>query len=400
MTQSSPTRQTAWLLVMIVVIAGYATAFNVGKVAPTLPLIQSELSLTLGQSGWIVSSLSILAMFFGLLMAVVCMKYGAYRVTVTALTLLGLGAIGSSLADSYASLLGFRLLEAIGFVGIAVSAPALITSVTEPRHRPVAMALWSTWLPAGISLMLLISPTLIQLKSWHSVWHFAAGFVILWLLVMAVSFWPHRNRLPPNETPVSKLIRPLFNRATFFIATSFFTFACLFIVVVSFTPIFWLETAQIPTTITSYWMVGIILSHIIGNVASGWLVAAGIPTKKLMFYSFAPATVLMACVFIEGMPLWGQIACTLGFMLIAGLVPGTVFATIPRYVSTPAQVSLMVGFVFQGAATGQFFGPILFGHLIDWVAGDWRWASAYFLTVGLIGSLLMLQIPPPQSSMK
>ncbi|PWQ99679.1 MFS transporter [Leucothrix pacifica] len=400
MTQSSPTRQTAWLLVMIVVIAGYATAFNVGKVAPTLPLIQSELSLTLGQSGWIVSSLSILAMFFGLLMAVVCMKYGAYRVTVTALTLLGLGAIGSSLADSYASLLGFRLLEAIGFVGIAVSAPALITSVTEPRHRPVAMALWSTWLPAGISLMLLISPTLIQLKSWHSVWHFAAGFVILWLLVMAVSFWPHRNRLPPNETPVSKLIRPLFNRATFFIATSFFTFACLFIVVVSFTPIFWLETAQVPTTITSYWMVGIILSHIIGNVASGWLVAAGIPAKKLMFYSFAPATVLMACVFIEGMPLWGQIACTLGFMLIAGLVPGTVFATIPRYVSTPAQVSLMVGFVFQGAATGQFFGPILFGHLIDWVAGDWRWASAYFLTVGLIGSLLMLQIPPPQSSMK
>lgn len=395
MTQPNPLTTTSWPLVIVAVIAGFATAFNIGKIAPTLPLIQNELGLTLAQSGWIVSSFSILAMLFALLMALVCMKYGAYRIIVIALTILGVSAMGSSFADNFNMLLSFRLMEAIGFVLVAVSAPALITSVSEPQARPMAMALWATWLPVGASLMLLIAPTLIQQDGWHTVWRFASGFVLLWGAVVAVSFWPHRNRLPPLKTSISDLVRPLFNRATLFLAASFFIFSATFLVIASFMPVFWFETVQIPVTTSSYWMVGIILVNVVGNIASGWLVVSGIPVRKLMLLSFIPAVLVAACAFIEGVPLWVQITCCLGFMLLGGFIPGTIFATIPKYISVPAQVSLMVGLVFQGAAGGQVIGPVAFGSLIDWAGGDWRWASAYFLFMGVLGGLFMLRIPEP-----
>ena len=397
MSRSAPLTKTSWPLVIVAVIAGFVTAFNIGKIAPTLPLIQSDLGLSLAQSGWVVSSFSILAMLFSLMMAIVCMKYGAYRVAVISLTVLGTGAVGSSFAEGFSMLLGFRLLEGIGFVLLAVSMPALITSVTAPPDRPVAMAIWSTWFPVGISLILLMSPTLIHEGSWHSVWLFAAISVLFWLVVVSLCFWPHRNRLPPQKATISSLVRPLFNRATLLLMASFCIFASVILVLISFMPVFWLETRQIPTSTSSYWLVGIIFAHIFGNLASGWLVGKGVSARKLMTMTYIPAISFAALVFVDGISLWGQIACLLGFTIIGGIVPGTIFATIPRYVSVPAQVSLVVGIIFQGAATGQVIGPVIFGNLIDWAAGDWRWGSAYFLLMGVIGSWLMLNIPNPKA---
>ena len=68
--------KTSWLLVMIIAGAGFTAAFNIGKVAPILPLIQAERGLELSDLSLVVSVYSLLAMLLYVPTAIAGAQFG------------------------------------------------------------------------------------------------------------------------------------------------------------------------------------------------------------------------------------------------------------------------------------------------------------------------------------
>lgn len=391
--------QTHWLLVFVATVAGFGAAFNVGKLAPTLHSLQSDLDLSLMQISWVVSSFSVIAMLFAFPAALVSSRYGAYRVALIALTLLGVGAFGSSSSDTFSTLIFFRVIEGIGFVLTAVSAPALISHVTHPSNRPVAMAIWSTWIPIGVSIMLVVSPlvlneNLLGNKGWRAVWLLTSVFAFAWLVVTAVSFFSHHKQHQVNRTVTPLDLTGIFNRSTLMLAASFSCYSAVFLVAVSMMPTVWLQTKGIPAETSSWWLSIIVAGCVVGNIIGGWLVTKGIPTSKILAASFVIPTCLGGLAFLEFIPFWLQLLSMGVFILFAGIVPGTVFAVIPTYAKSPEQVSLIVGVVFQGAAMGQVLGPILFGFIIDLFNENWNWGFGFYVAIAILGGIIMINLKP------
>ena len=86
-----------------------------------------------------------------------------------------------------------------------------------------------------------------------------------------------------------------------------------------------------------------------------------------------------------------QYAGVLGFSMVGGLIPGTLFSLAIRLAPGADTVSTTVGWMQQWSALGQFAGP----PLVAWVAvqaGGWQWTGWVSVVCCCIGGLLAWQI--------
>jgi len=389
--------KTSWPLVMIVAGAGFTAAFNIGKVAPVLPLIQAEMGLELSDLGLVVSVYSLLAMLLCVPMAIAGAKFGNYRTAVLALGLMGCGGLISAHAGSLAWLLFGRVVEGFGFVMIAVAGPALIARAVLPEDRAIGMTFWSFWLPGGVSTMLLISPTLIDYADWRLPWSLTGWFALLWMVVLGLAFL-NVGRAGDKQRGISKQqIMGIFQPGTIMMALSLALFSCLYTVGVAFSPTIWHETKQISLQAGSYLLAIAIFTTIIGNLIGGYLIKRGYPLNRLLVIGFVLPATLCSLVFVQSLPFWLQYICFMIFTCSVGAIPAAIFAKAPAYTTDPIQISLVIALVFQGTTAGQVIGPILFSNLIEWQGQDWRWGMPFYLAVAVIGGLVMYSVKPPKS---
>ena len=387
--------KTHWWLVIVVVLAGVTAATNIGKVAPVIPLIQQELGLSLANVGWVVSGFSCAAMFLCLLMSVLASKIGNYRLAVLALLLMGVGGLVSASADEFTTLLLGRITESLGFVMIAVTGPALIAKVVLTKDRPLAITLWSIWLPVGVILMLLLSPLLVDLSGWRLVWQTTGSLALVWTLVLGIALFKI-GWASDREKSISRTeFRGLFHRNSWLLALSLACFSCVYLAATSFAPTFWFETHNISLRNGAYWLALAMFGTIIGNISSGLLVKRGYPTRNLLLIGFVVPALLGGLAFVVGLPFWLQYLCFFTFVTFGGAVPTVAMTVAPTYTTAPVQVGPSVALVFQGATTGQVLGPILFSQLIEYHQYNWSWAVLFFSMFALVGGALMSMIRPP-----
>ena len=389
--------KTSWPLVMIVAGAGFTAAFNIGKVAPVLPLIQAEMGLELSDLGLVVSVYSLLSMLLCVPMAIAGAQFGNYRTAVLALGLMGCGGLVSAHAQTLSWLLFGRIIEGFGFVMIAVAGPALIARAVLPQDRAMGMTVWSLWLPVGVSSMLLISPTLIGLADWRLPWSLTGWFALLWMVVLGFAFL-NVGRAGDRQRGITKQqIMGIFQPGTLMMALSLGLFSSLYTVGVAFSPTIWHETKQISLQSGSYLLAIAIFTTVIGNLIGGYLIKRGYPMNRLLLIGFVVPAALCSLVFVQALPFWFQYICFVIFAAGVGVIPAAIFAKAPAYTNEPIQISLVIALVFQGTTVGQVFGPIMFSNLIEWQDQDWSWGLQYFLVIAVIGGLVMNSIKPPKS---
>ena len=74
------------------------------------------------------------------------------------------GLLGAA-APGYALLLASRFLEGVGFILFVVAAAPLLAAATQPADRATAFSIWSSYMPTGGTLALLLAPlALAQLR--------------------------------------------------------------------------------------------------------------------------------------------------------------------------------------------------------------------------------------------
>lgn len=362
---------------LIVVLAGVSAALHVGKLPPALPVLQDMLGLSLVQSGFLVSLVQLAGMGLGLLVGLAGDTLGLRRCMVAGLLVLSAASVAGGFADSATSLLALRACEGFGFLLAATPGPSLIRRSVAAGELDAKLGLWGAYMPLGTALALLAGPWLLPHMGWPGWWWLiACGSLLMalwvWLAVPADPRPPAAGRGVWAERAGATLRTP----GPWLLALSFAMYSGQWLAVIGFLPTIYAQ-AQISSMVAGALTALAAAVNMVGNIGAGRLLRAGVAPRSLLRMGFATMGLGAAFAFLPALdagPLSRYVAI-LGFSLVGGLVPATLFALSVRLAPSSHTVSTTVGWMQQCSAVGQFAGP----PLVGWVAkqaGGWQWTWA------------------------
>ncbi|MBM3397201.1 MAG: MFS transporter [Betaproteobacteria bacterium] len=369
----------------IVVLAGGAAALQVGKLPPALPALQTELGLTLVQSGFLLSMVQLAGLSLAVFMGLWADGMGLKRSMVRGLCLLALASGLGGLSGSVAVLLVLRAIEGLGFLMVALPAPALIRRLVPPGQLPGMLGVWGAYMPTGTALALLLGPLWIPVWGWDAWWWLFAAVS----LGMAVWLWrsvpadPTAHMAGAGQGAWQRLRRTLSAPGPWLVALTFGMYSGQWLAVVGFLPSIYAAAG------VSGAMLGVLTAlaaavNIVGNMASGRLLQRGWASRATLWLGFgamALGSTVAFAPFTEHLP-WLRFAGVLLFSGVGGLVPGTLFSLAVRLAPGEQQVATTVGWVQQLSALGQFVGPPVVAAVAAQAGG---WQLTPLVTVAFCG---------------
>src|SRR5262249_14886750 len=172
-------RLTNWPAVWVVFAAGLAAGSYMTKVPPALPALRGDLGLTLVESGWVQTMLYTIGAFAGVFFGTIADRFGPKRIALFGLLLMVAGGLAGAAAPGYVVLLASRFIEGAGFLLLVVSAAPLIAAAAQPADRPTAFAIWSSYMPTGGTLALVLAPLALGSFGWRGLWVALAVYAAL-----------------------------------------------------------------------------------------------------------------------------------------------------------------------------------------------------------------------------
>jgi len=365
-----------WPGIVLIWGIGVLAAAQLGKFAGLMPLLRHDLDLTLAQAGWLVSLIEAGGAGFGLMAGLAIGRMGARSGLVAGLALLAAACLGEALAPQLTALFAARLVESIGYLLIVIAAPSLITALAGPAERGRALALWSTFVPAGLAIGAALTAEGTLLMSWHQV-------LLAWALVAALAL-AASLRLPTLEgAKPRRLVLPA--SPVWLLAAGFGCYTAVEVGMLALLPAYLAEqwgfapsTAGIIAGVAS-------AAALLGSAAASpvlhrsglhqvepalRLVALGLLLPALLLFGAFPPHGVRELVSAGGVAL-----LFVGLNAVSGLVPAVTFARLPDLVHKArgglSEIAAANGVLAQFGAAGSLVGPPLLGYL----AGRWGWAA-------------------------
>src|SRR5947207_9393238 len=157
------------LQVLLLMGSGVVAAAQIGKAIISVPLIRSELALSLDLAGLIVATFATLGATAGIAAGLVVGRLGAARSLIGGMGVITLGnVLGASALDELVLLVA-RIVEGVGFLAVVLAIPSMLAQLVSREKRDFVMAAWSAYMPIGIMLMLLVAPVLPTI-CWRTFW--------------------------------------------------------------------------------------------------------------------------------------------------------------------------------------------------------------------------------------
>ncbi len=404
MTPPAAPGPTHWPAVLAAALAGVAIAMNVGKVPLALPLLRSELALSLVQAGWVSSMLSTLAVVAALGFGLLAGRVGALRMVLGGLGLSAAASlaalwvhgdgVGSSLvianpnahagADAagwgFGLLIATRFFEGAGFLAVAVSGPSLISAATAASDRRFALGVWSSYMPTGAGLAMALAPLLLPLAGWRGLWAATAGV----LMLAAAAAWGQRRYYSPaggssHAVPVSSTLAVLRQPLPWLLALAFGAWALQHFALIVWLPTFLKEQRGIGPGWVALLTCTMLLANVPGNLIGGALVQRGVSRGRLIAAAHSLTGLCGLGLFSDALPDGPRYALCVALSFIGGLIPAAVMSSSAMLAHNPRQVSALQGLIMQGSQLGQFIGTPLIAAV---VAASGQWASARWVTAG------------------
>jgi len=347
---------------------GVACGAFLGKVPPALPEMRAALGLTLVESGFIATMFNLLGALVGMLMGLLCDRYGHKRLGLAGLAVMACGGFLGASAQGYPLLLFSRFLEGTGFILFTVTAAALINaSVASLRDRNRAMGLWTAYMPGGASLAMLAAPFAMARVGWRGYW----VALSLFALVSAALVWRSVPATHPSGMGSLRLAREsLAQRGAWALALLFMLYVAQWTSVMIWLPTFVVDERGGTAAAAAFLGAIMVLANVPGNLAGGWLLSRGVTRGTLVVaasaISAACATGMLGSAFSDG----ARYSLVLVFSCCAGVIPACALSGIAVHARSPGHMGTTNGMVMQAAQIGQSVGPIL----LAWFAstqGGW-----------------------------
>jgi len=379
---NAPSR-TPWRLVALLVAAGIVAAFHVGKVPPSLPSIRAELDASLRQAGWLLSTVNLVTALGGMAIALTADRFGHRRLVILGTALCLVASLFGAMSGSVETLIAARVFEGLGFITVVVAIPTLLLRIATPRDQRLAMALWTTYMPAGAGSMMLIAALVLPGTSWRIAWMVAAaasGAMLAALLGRARS----RRELDPVATTRRPVLSEMAEVATsggpLAIAVCFGAYSCCWFAVVGFLPTLQVERLGFPTSTAAIVTAVVTIVNVAGNLAAGWMLQRRVPRVAIIVGATVSMAVCAAGIFLDGVPDLARLVLAGVYSAVIGVVPGCLFTAIPAHAPRPQLVGAATGLLMQVSNFGALLGPPITAALVS--AGGWP-AAAWLTSVAL-----------------
>lgn len=396
MSASTKPAGTSWTRVAIICAAGVFAAFHIGKTPGQLAALTREMNLSLTQAGSLVALYNLVAALFGVTIGVAVDRLGALRSAIFGLTLAAIASLIGSTAQGLPLLLTTRAIEGVGFLLTVSAGPSLLMGEVEEKDRRKTLGFWGAYMPAGFATSMAASGVIGDIGGWRLVWQVAAGFGLVWAGVLWLVF---RHRVSANAgAAVGRAsAASALKRNPLLLAGAFVGYAGHFLAVMSFLPLLLSQQAGLSGRAAAGAVALVVAMNILGNVASGFIVDAGVTRKQLVVVASLVMAGCSLTIFGSEAPFAVKYGAAMLLSAVGGLIPGALFGAAPFYAERPTQVSTIIGLLLQSAGIGQLVGPILLAGAVERI-GDWEGALWYALPSSALAVICALALKRPPAA--
>ena len=364
-----------WMRLAVCYACGVLAAAQIGKLAALAPPMQRELALGLSTMALLVALIEAGGALFATRAGRVALRFGLQRSLLCAVLLLCAASIGQAFAHGAAVLFAWRLVEAVGYVGVVVTAPVLIAALAGAQRAPVLLALWSTFVPVGLALGTWGLGALADGAGWRAATLISGASAG----VCALTVWLGRWADPPALAAApSKHAQPALGRASWCLALGFGGFAALGVGVLALLPTV-LVGKGLPVADAARWTAWASLAAVPGSLLIAAIVRWPAAHRLTSAASLLVSGLLIAVVFGADLPprAVGVVAVLLNVAL--GIFGGLAFALLPQVAGDAPRVARAYGALAQLGASGSLAGP----PLLAFSAEHAGWAAS-----GVVGFVL------------
>ena len=380
---SRPGPGTHWGIFLVALFAGIFVAFQNGKIPASLPTLRADLGLSLIAAGWAVSLLNAVACVLALPAGAMADLLGARRIIIAGLLVTGLASAGGALVTGGTGLLISRFLEGLGATTVFVAAPMMILRAVDPRAQRFAFGIWSGYMPAGTSAMILITPLAIALVGWRGLWWLNAAL----MAGFALLFWAAtRHAADPGAEAAGRIAKlkgdlraVLGARGPWLLGLCFATYTASFLCIAAFLPTLLIETEDFAPVWAGTVTALVVACNVGGNACGGWLLQRGASRGLLIGVASAVMGSLSVVVYASAFDAGWKVAFAMTYSFVGGLLPASILGGAPVHAPSPAQVGTTNGLIIQLGNVGQVAAPPVFAAL----AGGGGWSVAPWLTFAL-----------------
>jgi CP family cyanate transporter-like MFS transporter len=293
---------TDWRAVLAAAACGVAVAFNVGKVPIAMTELRAEFGLSLVAAGWMSSMINTLAVCTGLAFGILGDRVGALRTCYAGLAVSILGGVLGLVAASEGVLLISRFLEGAGQVAIVVSAPALLTSAAAPTDQRFALGIWSSYLPAGVGIIMLLAPLILPFGGWRGLWLLSLAALAMSALAVRrseASYAP-RAATPTDHSSWRNAREALAQPAPWLLAFAMMSWTLQHYALIIWLPTFLKEQRDLGMLATSLLSCIMVLANVPGNLIGGSLLQRGWHRGNLIAAASLVTGLAGAGIFLDG----------------------------------------------------------------------------------------------------
>jgi MFS family permease len=389
---SLPGPATPWLSVLLVIGAGFLAAFQVGKAHIALPSIRYSFSLTLVSASWILSALSVVGLFVATPIGSYAARLGTKKTLIIGLLIVAASSAAGAASPTSGWLVWSRLAEGVGYVMIVVAAPSLIVELTRHNDIRIALAGWSSYMPGGIALITLLAPPLLAKHTWRALWLVNAALIVAYAALVKFAINPQTLIKPPRRAahPLDEFRAVVTARGPLFLAVIFGMYTMQHLAIMGFMPTLLMEKFGVSQSRAGVLVSLAMASNILGNLAAGLLLQAGIRRSLLIGSTLIFMAIMTLGMFSLQLPLIPVYICAFLFSCVGGLVPSSVMGAVPFHAPNNSLIPATNGLLVQGSNLGIVFGPPLVSILAATLG--WRWVPAMTLLTATIGSLLVARV--------
>ncbi len=383
--------KTYWTAVLAATFCGIAVATNVGKIAIAMPYLRSELGLSLVAAGWVVAMFNTMALSTGLFFGLISDRFGPMRLCRLGLSFTIVGGVTGIVSHTAALLLLSRFLEGVGFISVAVSAPALVSAASSVAQRRLALSVWTSYMPLGAGVITLLAAPLIGDVGWRGVWWLpiaAAGGALFFIRLNRAAYRTGDGHGRWSRHVIAEALK---QPAAWLLGLSFGFYTIQFFAVVIWLPTF-LKEQRDATVLTSAILTALVFFVNFGGALFGGLLIHRHVKRGLLLVLIN--TILIGCgagIFSNSLPDVVRFALCLALSFIGGIIPTCVLSASAALARTHQQVSTLQGLFIQGSNLGQFAGPPMVAALVS-SAGHWQAATPVMVGAALCGVVIGLGV--------
>ncbi|MBN43606.1 MAG: hypothetical protein CL573_08995 [Alphaproteobacteria bacterium] len=387
-----PPMRTNWFTVSVVVLSAITAAFQIGKAPVALPMMRSELGLTLDEGVWIISIFNLLGIIFGMFAGALGDRLGHRKLILLGFVAMALASFLGANAGGFAELLASRVLEGFGFIVVVAVAPPLFLRFAEPRHHRLVLGFYGGYWPAGVAVMVLVTPYILEGAGWRGLWILNGLLAIVVMLLVAYSTQSRDVAQSAVRAPVfGQALRTFTRGGPLVLALTFATYSSIHVTVVALLPTFYVETELLGLARIAPMTAFVAAVNVAGNILGGIAVHRGIARWKLVIATFVLIGLSALLVYDERLIFEVRLVAAVFLSFIAGIIPACLFATVAVVAPTAALVGATTGLMMQGSQLGQLVGPVAMAKVVTWT-GTWNTAPITLITAAVAGSLLMLVV--------